>query len=195
MAELKPAFGTGYPEGVPHPVADRPIQTNRLFGIPEPKGIQRRVWEKPWHRQAAYMFASGKVTIKQVAEACDVCVASVRSLLKNGWFQETVNLLMKEMGGVSVLELFKAEQINSLVTLTELRDDPKQSGSVRRASAVDILDRAMGKPIQTVVTDNTVRSVDPAAEAEQLKAELQRKQEALAKAGVIEIDVELPQQA
>lgn len=202
MAELNPKLGWGEvgrlnltprKPGEGSRVADRPVEVNRLFGVPEAKAVEKRIWEKPWHRTAAFMFATGKVTIKQVAEQCEVSQFSVRSLMKNAWFQETIIALMKDMGGTSVLELFKAEQLNSLLTLVELRDDAKQTGSVRRASAVDILDRAMGKPIQTVITDNTVRSADPVAEAEQLKESIQRKQDDLKKAGVLDLEV-LPEE-
>lgn len=193
MAELTPLFSE--PRGIHlrprqpgevNPVADRPVTLERLFGRPDPRFPIK--YEHAWHRMAAYMFATGKVTQKQVAEACGVTVPTVSNLLRQAWFQETVNDLMRDLGGGnSVLELFKAEQVNSLVVLTQLRDDAKQSGSVRRAAAVDILDRAMGKPVQTVITDNTVRAEDPSKEIAQLQESIARKREALSKAGVIDL--------
>lgn len=159
--------------------------SNRFFGVSIAEGKRARLVEKPWHKMAATMFATGKVTIKAVAASCGVTQAAVSTLLKNPWFQKTVIQLMEDANGPSVLDLFKAEQINSLLTLVEIRDDAKAPSNTRRQSAVDILDRAMGKPIQRIESDNTVRSGDPIQEAAQLKASIEVKKAELAKAGFL----------
>ena len=127
--------------------------------------------EKPWHRAAALMFAAGAVTIKEVAEAFDVTPPTVRNLLRTPWFQERVSDLMAEHGGRDIMTLFKAETYNSLVTLVELRDNTKVPAAVRRATAVDILDRALGKAVQRVETTDVPVSADPVAEAQRLERE------------------------
>lgn len=125
------------------------------------------------------MFAAGSVTQKEVAEAFGVSLPTVANLLRQQWFQERVTQLMQERGGRDVMELFKAEQFNSLLTIIEIRDDTKVSSAVRRACAADVLDRTLGKPVQRVETTGLVSSADPVTEVRQLEESIARKKEAL----------------
>lgn len=159
------------PEGTERKVADREVEMDRLFGRPDATGASVRKWEQPWHRNAAYMFASGKYSAKQVALACEKSYNCVIQLFKNKWFQTTVLEIQKENGAGDIMELFRAECHNSLVTLIEIRDDPKAPQSVRRASAIDILHQVLGKPTQRVEMDATPRSDDPVAEVARLEQE------------------------
>lgn len=139
----------------------------RLHGTKTPTyEIQK---ELPWHRQAALMFAAGAVTITEVAQAFGVKNQTVGNLLRQPWFQERVNLLMAEKGGRDVMAMFRAETYGSIVTLIELRDSDKVPSPVRRACAVDILDRALGKPLQRVESSNVPTSDDPVAEVKRLE--------------------------
>jgi hypothetical protein len=128
--------------------------------------------ELPWHRTAAYLFACGTVTIKDVAQACDVDPATVSNLLRQPWFQERVTDLMAEHGGKDIMTLFRAEQFNSLVTMIDIRDDVEASRRDRLTSAMNILDRTLGKPTQRVETSSVLTSSDPVAEVTRLEAEL-----------------------
>jgi hypothetical protein len=141
--------------------------SGRLHGAKPPKW--EIVEEKPWHFAAALMFARGEVTSKEVAEAFDVSPVTVRNLLRQPWFQERVTKLMVEHGGRDIMQLFRAEGFNSLVTLVEIRDDTKVSASVRSANARDILDRALGKPIQRIEQSNLPTSADPVDEVKRLE--------------------------
>lgn len=125
------------------------------------------------------MFAAGAVTAKEVASAFDVSVPTVHNLLRQQWFQERVTQLMAEHGGRDVMTLFKAEGFNSLVTLVEIRDEPKSGAAVRRASCIDILDRAYGKPLQRVEQTDGTHSDNPVAEVARLEAEVKRRTEGL----------------
>lgn len=131
--------------------------------------IYEVVTEKPWHRSAAFMFARG-ATSQEVALNLEVAPSTVSNLLRQPWFQDRVTQLMAEYGGRDVIELFKAEAFNSLVTLVELRDTAK-SETVRKSSATEILDRALGKPLQRVESSTVPRSMDPAAEVAALERE------------------------
>jgi hypothetical protein len=132
--------------------------------------------EQPWHRQAMYLFATGDLSATDVAHALDREPETLQNLLKQEWFQKGVTKLMAEAGGKDVMALFKAEAFSSLVTLVELRDSGKTPAPVRRAAAVDILDRAYGKPKQFVETTKGVSSEDPVAEARRLEEEATRLQ-------------------
>lgn len=134
------------------------------------KAIHECEVEKPHHRVAAYMFAQG-MNSKEIAAALDYTPNAVRDWLKIKWFQTNVTKLLHDNGGKDILELFKAEQFNSLATLLELRDSDKVSATVRANVAMNILDRAGGKPVVRVETTNTTKSDDPVAECARLEAE------------------------
>lgn len=127
----------------------------------------------------ALMFAAGAVTQKEVAEAFGVSLPTVSNLLRQQWFQERVTQLMQARGGRDVMELFKAEQYNSFLTIIEIRDNEKISPAVRKACAADILDRALGKPLQRVETTGTVTSSDPVGEVKRLEEQNARLRESL----------------
>lgn len=126
--------------------------------------------EKPHHRVAAYMFAKG-MTAKEIATAIDYTPGAVRNWLKLKWFQKIVTQLLHDSGGKDIIELFKAEQFNSLCTLLELRDNEKISATVRANVAMNILDRAGGKPVVRVETTAMTKSDDPVAEVARLEEE------------------------
>lgn len=160
----------GAPVG-PRPVADRGVDLDRMFGLPDATGNKVRKYEQAWHRNAAYMVASGKYSLKQVAAACDKCYASVLDLMRNAWFQTTVAEIQKENGAGDIMDTFRAECGASLATLIELRDDREVPPSVRRQSAIDILHQSLGKPTQRVETVTEPTSDDPVAEVKRLEAD------------------------
>jgi len=146
-----------------------PIKTlrdpNALHGVKAPKW--EVLTEQPWHRAAAYMFARGSTT-KEVAAALDHSQPAVSNLLRQQWFQERVTGLMAD-SGKDVMDLFRAEQVNSFLTLVEIRDSPKAGAAVRRASAIDIINRVQGTPTQRVEHSSIKPSDDPHAEAKRLE--------------------------
>jgi hypothetical protein len=105
--------------------------------------------------------------------AFDVSLPTIYNLMRQQWFQERVTTFMLEAGR-DVMQLFRGESYNSLMTLVELRDNEKVSSAVRRTSAVDILDRALGKPLQRVEQSNVPISSDPVAEAARLEEQNER---------------------
>lgn len=129
--------------------------------------------EQPWHRIAAYLFATGCTSCKQVAELIgDINEKTVRNLLRQKWFQERVTKLLAENGGKDIMALLRAEQFNSLVVLIEMRDDSKTPTPVKFGICKDILDRTLGKPVQRIETSESPSSDDPVAEERRLKEEL-----------------------
>lgn len=134
--------------------------------------------EQPWHRAAAYMFARGS-NIGEVARALDKAHTTVANALRLPWFQQNVMEIMAESGAKDILEMFRAEQFNSLVTLIELRDDDEKPAKVRLDAARDILDRALGKPTQRVEAVLPKQYLDPAEEERMLREENARLQQTL----------------
>lgn len=127
--------------------------------------------EEPWHTQAAFLFAAGNLSAQEVAEVVGHAAQTCRNLLRQEWFQRKVIQIISDHGGQDVMELFRAEAFNSLVTLVEIRDDPKVPASVRSANARDIIDRAYGKAKQVMEFSDSPRSNDPVGEAKRLEEE------------------------
>jgi hypothetical protein len=127
--------------------------------------------EQPWHRAAAFAFALG-ASMKDVAEKLGRSQPAVQNLIRQPWFQKRVSALMEEYGAKDIIELFRAEQINSLCTLVSLRDDPEVSANNRIVCARDILDRALGKPTVRVESIGVPMSSDPVAEVERLERQV-----------------------
>lgn len=150
------------PGEVREKVNDLPLYGARVPG--------KRKYEQPWHRAAAMMLAAGR-TKGDVAAALDKDQATISLLLRERWFQQNLIEEMRENGGKDIMEMFKSESMNSLLTLIEIRDNAKASPAVRAAAARDILDRHLGKPTQRVETVGEVKSGDPVAEAERLEQE------------------------
>lgn len=147
------------------------ILDDKFMGVKEPMWDLDK--EQPWHRMAAFAFALG-ATAKDVAHRLGRSEPAVQNLLRQKWFQKEVTQIMAEYGARDVMDMFRAEQFNSLVTLVEMRDNVRVPAAARITCARDILDRALGKPVQRVETANVVTSDDPVAEVERLEQEVNR---------------------
>lgn len=147
------------------------ILDDKFMGVKEPMWDLDK--EQPWHRMAAFAFALG-ATCKDVAQRLGKSEPAVQNLLRQKWFQKEVTQIMAEYGARDVMDMFRAEQFNSLVTLVEMRDNVRVPAAARITCARDILDRALGKPVQRVETANVVSSDDPVAEVERLEQEVNR---------------------
>jgi hypothetical protein len=148
---------------------------NRLHGMPLP--VREIMYEQPWHRTAAYFFATGVMSTPEVAQACNKDNRTVRNLLRQPWFQERVTQLLAQNGGKDIMALFKAEQFNTLAVLLDLRDAKSTPAPVKFNVCRDILDRTLGKPVQRIETEDKTQSDDPVAEARRLEEELARSRE------------------
>ena len=146
----------------------------RLSGLPKPLWELQK--EQPWHRAAAFMYALGASGV-QIARELGKTPQAVSNLTHQALFQEKVTAILAENVGRDVMELFKAERINSLLALVAIRDDEKAPTAARVQAARDILDRAIGRPAQRVEVTGEVKSLDPLAEVEKLEAEVKRLRE------------------
>lgn len=129
---------------------------------------------RPWYEAAAVMFAAGAVTAKEVARSFGVTEPTVNNLIRQPFFQARVTELMQEHGGRDIMSLFRAEGFNSFVKLKELRDATTSPSTIQRSCALDILDRAFGKPVQRVENTQMPTSDDPVAEVRRLEEQNER---------------------
>ena len=128
--------------------------------------------EAPWHLSAAYMYALGSCN-GEIAEAHGKSPQAVSNLFHQPFFQERVTAIMAA-NRRDIMDLFKAERINTLATLIEMRDDPETPAHTRAWVCREILDRSMGRPTQHVEVSSEITSEDPVAEYERLEAENKR---------------------
>ena len=128
--------------------------------------------EQAWHKVAATLYALG-ASQAQIARELDKTPQAVCNLVKQRHFQSRVAEIMAE-NSRDVMELFKAERVNTLATLIELRDNPETPASVRAMICKDLLDRVLGKAVQRIEAVNEVHSDDPVKEVEMLEANIKR---------------------
>lgn len=143
--------------------------------------VYEMVSEQPWHKHAAYYLAT-RTPRKKVAELFNVSTRTISALLTQPWFQKILSDVIKDTVGTDVMDLFKAELINSVNTLVEIRDSEKTPAIVRANVAKEIVDRVMGRTVQKVETTVTKGlSPDPVAEAKDLEQRLNLAKENLAR--------------
>jgi hypothetical protein len=148
------------------------ILDDKFMGVKEPMWDLPK--EQPWHRAAAWMFGEG-ATRKEVARVLEKSEPAVQNLFRQTWFQKQLSTIMQEKGNKDgVMERLRGEMFNSVETLVDLRDNPRVSSATRLASATQILDRTMGKPVQRIEATQLTTSEDPCAEVERLEQEVTR---------------------
>jgi hypothetical protein len=139
-------------------------------------GTKAPMWklpkQQPWHRLAALAFARG-ATAKEVARSLGRSEPAVQNLYRQAWFQEELSAIMIHLGGTKdAMQLLRNETIKSVEKLVEIRDNPRVPAATKVVCIRDILDRALGKPVQRVETANIATSDDPVAEVERLEQEV-----------------------
>ena len=126
--------------------------------------------EQPWHRMAAYMLNAGR-TNSEIAMAAGVRPGEVSILKSQRWFQELCATIAND-DGEEVLGSLKAEALNSINKLVELRDF-SESDAIQLSAARTLLEQSHGKPTQKIISDVTARrATSPREEMDQLTEEL-----------------------
>lgn len=126
--------------------------------------------EKPWHRYALHLAARAKMSTTDIATTLQVSADQVRVLFKQKWFQEQYNALVSQRADSFYEQLLEGEDVNSLLTLVELRDNVNVKSATRAACAFDILDRMKGKAIQRTLSVSS--SLKQTSDIDEMKAEL-----------------------
>ena len=109
--------------------------------------------EKPEHRVILLLRFQG-FTLTEIAEHTGYTVAWLSQVTRQPWFQARLAAMYQQAGKQQVQELYKEEAVNSFNKIVQLRDHAK-SEQVQLASALSVLDRAEGKPVQRTEVHNT----------------------------------------
>jgi hypothetical protein len=149
----------------------------RLHGDKLPEMTIAR--EQPIHRSMILLHAQG-MSAREIAENTGYTPSYVSQVLRQPWARLRLTQYMKEAGIDAVSHFLKHEVSPSLEVIRDVRDDPKARQADRLSAANAILDRALGKPQQTIKSDNTNRNVPSDivridAELARVKAELESK--------------------
>jgi hypothetical protein len=159
-----------------------------LAGQPEAGGVRLQK-ENVRHRVLVYLFAQGG-TARNVFEqlggqwdnekGCAISGTgeySYQQLLnirRQAWFQNEILAVIAESGSPLIEAKLKLEQMASLETLIEIRDNKEEKGATRAACAMNILDRFLGKPAQVVKTESAATTASHENEAHELQEKLRR---------------------
>ncbi len=136
--------------------------------------------EKPWHRYALHLAARAKMSTTEIATALQVSADQVRLLFKQPWFQEQYNALVSSRADSFYDQLLEGEDVNSLLTLVEIRDDTRQKGATRAQCAFDILDRMKGKAVQrTLSVSSNLKQTSDIDDMKEELARLEQEEQAL----------------
>lgn len=140
--------------------------------------------ERPEHRIMLWMRLQGHRP-REIATAMRCTYQTVLNVCGQPWFKEAFVRLSTELGKDAAETFLRGEEIPTLQTLIELRDDATVE-SVRLSAANSILDRIRGKPTVRVET-KTSASVDvTVADVSALLAERERNEKHLRANGILQ---------
>lgn len=154
----------------------RAVGTN-VFDEPLHGGAEPRVElksETPHHRAMVYLYLQG-MSQREIATRLGFTPVHVSTVLRQPWAREMMAKVLKEEGRSNLATMLSAAAEDSVITVLELRDNPKVPASVRLQAAVNLLDRVLGKPTQRVETANLHVSLPATQEdVEALDVELEK---------------------
>lgn len=126
--------------------------------------------EKPIHRTAAYMIASG-VKLRTVAAELGVAEATVSNWLRTPWFQANVTQIIDSEFSGEITQMLKSAAASAVIVQMDLMQNAV-SEQVKLKAAQDLLDRYRGKPTNFVHQTNHQLSEAPDQEIKRLEEEL-----------------------
>lgn len=132
--------------------------------------------ERPEHILMCYMLAGGK-SRQEIAIATGYSYVAVCNIVRQPWFRKRFLGLVREAGQDEVQAFIKAETLNSLDVLVQVRDNESAPPAVRIASAKELLDRALGKSVQHVKSETQISVKEAAAAGTEIEQELARVEE------------------
>lgn len=128
------------------------------------------MFEKPWMRTAAYMYATGARPAK-IAERLEVSESAVWKLSRQKWFRELVASIVHEEFSDDIGAMLKTCAVESLMIVRDIAAN-SSSDSVKLKAAQDMLDRHRGKATNFVQHVTGKVSEDPVAEMKRLQQEV-----------------------
>lgn len=122
--------------------------------------------EKPEHRLMCTLKIQG-FSNREIAAKMECTEAWVSQVLRQPWARQYMIQELNGAGRQALDVVLKANAMDSVFTLVELRDNASVPPAVRRAAADSLLDRYLGKPTQR--TENVNVNATPGDLAEMQK--------------------------
>lgn len=136
-------------------------------------GIQE---EKFQHRMVILLKAKG-LSNNDIAAQVGMTYPWVSQILRQPW-AKTALLEMLKVGGADIIgERLRAESMECIERVVELRDSASAPAAVKLAAANTLLDRFLGKAVQKTENTNTNKNMN-FADIEEVQARIKRLEEA-----------------
>ena len=130
-----------------------------------------------WHRAAAALAAQG-MSQTEIASELGRPINEICNLYKLKVFTDLISEKLRNSGKIN--QFLDGMVVDSLMAVITIRDDMKTPPNVRLAAATTLLDRALGKPSNTVRqinTNETETKLDAREEIARLELEIAREKE------------------
>lgn len=144
--------------------SDEELKEMRKRGLPKPHGVTWTRWNQPFklnpnHERMCYMAATGMSKVR-IAEECGTTPVRVGQVLEGDSAKFRIKEIQFEIYGQNPQKRFEGMVSNAIDTISDIMNNPTNRASVRRGAANDILDRALGKPVQAIEhRDSTIRDI------------------------------------
>lgn len=126
----------------------------RRKGLPKPPEVPWAIWNEPFklsnqHEVIANLAAHG-ASGKQIAEEVGLSYMRVNQLLNSDRLKFRIKELQYKYFGKNLQKRFEALGGTAIDTISEIMENKNEKGATRLSAAREVLDRALGKPKQTI---------------------------------------------
>lgn len=111
--------------------------------------------ESPKHRLIIWLRAQGK-TLKEIAELTNTTLSWVSQVCRQPWARERMRQEIDALGKNIVKTMIENDAPEAQQILGDIMRDETVKPATRAACAMDILDRAIGKPKQEIESHTSV---------------------------------------
>ena len=122
-------------------------------GIPRPPEVSSLSWDQLQslsvgrHHTIAYMAACG-ATQKDIADAVGMEPGSICKIVNSEKMKFEIERLQHKLFGVDAQARFRNLMPKAINTIESIMDDKRVKDSIRLSAAINLVDRAVGKPAQ-----------------------------------------------
>lgn len=142
--------------------------------------------ERPWLRQAAWLYAHGH-SREEIADACGVQKEAISIVLRQASFADLVKSFVAETGTkIGIQKQISRAAVDAFMVMSSLLNSTVDS--MRFNAAKFILEQAYGKAPQIIRHESPIsEGMDPLEEAKMLDAKLVETAASLQKEGLLQL--------
>lgn len=131
------------------------VQSMKEAGIPKPEEVSHASWNQPGalhhpkYQTIAYLAAMGHKQ-KEIGETVGMTQPEISNLLQSDRMKFEIKRIVHKLFGKDAQKRFKEILPAAIDTAEELLMSPDTKPAIRASLAQDFMDRALGKPKQTI---------------------------------------------